>query len=90
MTQSFRFGVEMMAPFDGMSWTDSAKEVEALGYSTLFVPDHFHEGYGPITAMATAVMDAPGIRVSRLIEHATVRGPSPSPSRTMGVLVPRT
>ena len=129
MTQSFRFGVEMMAPFDGMSWTDSAKEVEALGYSTLFVPDHFHEGYGPITAMATAamatttlkvgpmvlacdfrhpavlarelasidvlsqgrlevglgagyqetdydrsgiVMDAPGIRVSRLIEHATV------------------
>ena len=49
----FRFGVEMMRPFDGMSWTDSARRVEDLGFSTLFVPDHFHNGLGPITAMAT-------------------------------------
>ena len=63
MTHPFRFGVEMMAPFAGMSWTDSAKEVEALGYSTLFVPDHFHEGYGPITAMATAAMATTTLKV---------------------------
>ncbi|MDX6654224.1 MAG: hypothetical protein QOH18_934, partial [Solirubrobacterales bacterium] len=50
----FRFGVEMMEPFAGMSWAESARELEALGYSTLFAPDHFDEGLGPITAMAAA------------------------------------
>src|ERR1700759_2089918 len=50
----FRFGVEMMEPFEGMTWAESARELEALGYSTLFAPDHFDEGLGPIAAMAAA------------------------------------
>jgi alkanesulfonate monooxygenase SsuD/methylene tetrahydromethanopterin reductase-like flavin-dependent oxidoreductase (luciferase family) len=50
----FRFGVEMMEPFAGMSWAESARELEALGYSTLFAPDHFDEGLGPIAAMTAA------------------------------------
>ena len=45
----FRFGVDLQQPFDGRSWLDTVREVEALGYSTLFVPDHFDEGIGPIT-----------------------------------------
>ncbi len=50
----------MMTPFSGSSWADCARELETLGYSTLFVPDHFNEGYGPITAMATAARSKPG------------------------------
>ena len=50
----FRFGVDLQQPFDGRSWLDTVREVEGLGYSTLFVPDHFDEGLGPITALATA------------------------------------
>lgn len=76
MTHPFRFGVEMMAPFDGMSWTDSASEVEALGYSTLFVPDHFHEGYGPITAMATAAMATTTLKVGPMVLACDFRHPA--------------
>jgi len=76
VTHPFRFGVEMMAPFDGMSWADSAKEVEALGYSTLFVPDHFHEGYGPITAMATAAMATTTLKVGPMVLACDFRHPA--------------
>ncbi len=76
MTHGFRFGVEMMAPFDGLSWVDSAKEVETLGYSTLFVPDHFHEGYGPITAMATAAMATTTLKVGPMVLACDFRHPA--------------
>lgn len=125
----FRFAADLHAPLPGLSWVESAREVEQLGYSTVFFPDHFDEGPGPIAAMATVAavterlnvgvlvfdcdfrhpavlarelatidamsggrlevglgagwkaldyqrsgitMDRPGVRVSRLIEHATV------------------
>ena len=72
----FRFGVEMMAPFDGMSWPDSARRLEDLGYSTLFVPDHFHEGFGPITAMATAAMATTTLRVAPMVFACDFRHPA--------------
>ncbi len=72
----FRFGVEMMAPFAGSSWADSARELEALGYSTLFVPDHFDEGYGPITAMATAAVATTSLRVASAVFAADFRHPA--------------
>ena len=49
--KKFRFGVDLHAPLPGSSWYDSARELEALGYSTAFVPDHFDEGFGPIAAI---------------------------------------
>jgi len=76
VTNPFRFGVELMAPFDGMSWADSAKEIEALGYSTLFVPDHFHEGYGPITAMATAATATTTLKVGPMVLACDFRHPA--------------
>ncbi|MFT3855722.1 MAG: TIGR03621 family F420-dependent LLM class oxidoreductase [Ilumatobacteraceae bacterium] len=72
----FRFGVELMAPFDGLSWVDSARELESLGYSTLFVPDHFHEGYGPITAMATAAMATTTLKVAPMVLACDFRHPA--------------
>jgi len=71
-----RFGVEMMAPFAGSSWADSARELEALGYSTLFVPDHFDEGYGPITAMATAAVATTSLHVASAVFAADFRHPA--------------
>ena len=47
-----RFAVDLQQPFPGRDWLDTAREVEQLGYSTIFVPDHFDEGPGPIAAMA--------------------------------------
>ncbi|HKZ12505.1 MAG TPA: TIGR03621 family F420-dependent LLM class oxidoreductase [Solirubrobacterales bacterium] len=72
----FRFGVEMMEPFDGMSWAESARELEALGYSTLFAPDHFDEGLGPLTAMAAAAAATTKLRVATAVFAADFRHPA--------------
>jgi probable F420-dependent oxidoreductase len=72
----FRFGVEMMEPFEGMTWAESARELEALGYSTLFAPDHFDEGLGPIAAMAAAAVATTELTVATAVFAADFRHPA--------------
>ena len=72
----FRFGVEMKQPFDGMSWADSAREVEAMGYDTLFVPDHLHSPMGPLTAMAFALAATSRLVVAPLVLACDLRNPA--------------
>lgn len=74
--RTFRFGVEMPRPFDGMSWADSARRLEDLGYSTLLVPDHFHSGFGPIAAMATAAAATTTLRVAPMVLACDFRHPA--------------
>jgi len=78
MTQlrEFRFGVEMMGPFQGSTWAESARELESLGYSTMFAPDHIDEGYGPITAMATAAASTTTLIVATAVFAADFRHPA--------------
>src|SRR6201992_4004342 len=71
-----RFGVEMMEPFEGMTWAESARELEALGYSTLFAPDHFDEGLGPIAAMAAAAVATTELTVATAVFAADFRHPA--------------
>ncbi len=66
----------MKGPFEESTWADSARELEDSGYSTLFVPDHFHSGYGPITAMATALAATTTLRVAPLVMAADFRHPA--------------
>jgi probable F420-dependent oxidoreductase len=72
----FRFGVEMMEPFAGQAWAESARELEALGYSTLFAPDHLDEGLGPITAMAAAAAATTELTVATAVFAADFRHPA--------------
>src|SRR4051794_31973295 len=72
----FRFGVEMMEPFEGMTWADSARELEALGYSALHAPDHFDEGLGPISAMASAAAVTENLVVGTAVLAADFRHPA--------------
>lgn len=72
----FRFAVDLQHPFEGSSWADSAREAEALGYSTLFVPDHFDEGLGPIAAIATAATVTTTLRVGTLVLDCDFRHPA--------------
>jgi len=72
----FRFAVELHAPLDGRTWTDTARELEELGYSTLFVPDHFDEGLGPIAAMASAAAVTSTLRVGALVLDCDFRHPA--------------
>src|SRR5258706_7531582 len=75
-THRFRFGVELHGPLGGRTWADTVRELEALGYSTLFVPDHFDEGLGPIAAMATAAVLTTTLKVGSLVFDCDYRHPA--------------
>ena len=72
----FRFAAELHRPFDDRSWADSVRELEALGYSTMFVPDHFSEGFGPIAAMASAAAATTTLNVGSLVLDCDFRHPA--------------
>lgn len=72
----FRFAADMQGPLDGSTWADSAREVEALGYSTLFVPDHFDEGLGPLVGMAMAAAVTTILNVGSLVLDCDFRHPA--------------
>lgn len=71
----FRFGAEVKGPLAGMTWAETVRRIEELGYSTLFVPDHFQEQYGPIAAMASAVAYSDTLNVGSLVFDNDYRHP---------------
>jgi probable F420-dependent oxidoreductase len=72
----FRFGADLQAALPDRSFADSARELEDLGFSTVFVPDHFDEGLGPITAMATAAAATTTLNVGTLVLDCDFRHPA--------------
>jgi probable F420-dependent oxidoreductase len=72
----FRFGVELHGPLEGRTWADTVRELESLGYSTLFVPDHFDEGLGPIAAMTAAAVLTTSLNVGALVFDTDYRHPA--------------
>ena len=72
-----RFAVDLQQPFPGRDWLDTARESEDLGYSTIFVPDHFDEGPGPIAAMASFAAVTTSINVGALVLDCDYRHPVP-------------
>ena len=53
----FRFGVQLNGEPTGRDWADTARRVEALGYSVATMPDHFTGQLAPMPALQ-AVLDA--------------------------------
>lgn len=72
----FRFATEIHTSFPGMDWLDTAREVEQLGYSTVFVPDHFDEGPGPIAALAAFAAVTTTLNVGVLVLDCDFRHPA--------------
>ncbi len=71
----FRFGVQLDRPFDGMSWADSARRIEDLGYTSLFLPDHFGEQLAPLVAMTAAAAATERLVVGSLVFDNDYRHP---------------
>ena len=46
-TRPFRFAVQAHHASSANQWRDFCREVEAMGYSALYVPDHFSDLPGP-------------------------------------------
>ncbi|HVF75665.1 MAG TPA: TIGR03621 family F420-dependent LLM class oxidoreductase [Acidimicrobiales bacterium] len=75
MTKPFRFAVQTAFAPDGKSWRERARQVEALGYSTLYIPDHFGEQFGPLVALTAAAEATERLNVGALVLDNDYRHP---------------
>jgi probable F420-dependent oxidoreductase len=72
---SFRFGVQLSKAQSGAEWRENARKIEGLGYSTLFIPDHFEDQYGPLVALTVAAEATSTLRVGSLVFGNDYRHP---------------
>ena len=63
----FRFGVQLSSAASPREWAELAREAEGLGYSTLFVPDHFGDQLAPGPALTAAADATSELRVGTLV-----------------------
>lgn len=75
MTKPFRFAVQTSVAANGKAWRDKARKVEELGYSTLYIPDHFGEQWGPIVGMTIAAEATTTLNVGALVFDNDYRHP---------------
>src|SRR5262245_18726989 len=66
--RTFRFGVQTHGDIDAASWRAQARKMEDLGYSTLFMPDHFSDTrFAPMVAISVAAEATTTLRVGMLV-----------------------
>ena len=63
----FRFGATGSQAASATEWRHLAQRAEALGYSTLFLPDHFNDQLAPLPALAIAAEATQRLRVGTLV-----------------------
>ncbi len=71
----FRFAVQLSKADSGASWRNLARKIEGLGYSTLFIPDHFEDQFGPLVALTVAAEATTTLRVGSLVFDNDYRHP---------------
>jgi len=71
----FRFGLQMSKAESGAAWRATARKIEDLGYSTLFIPDHFEDQFGPLVALTVAAEATSTLRVGSLVFGNDYRHP---------------
>src|SRR5580693_9451980 len=72
---SFRFGVQLSKADSGASWRQTARKIEDLGYSTLFIPDRSEDQFGPLVALTAAAEATSTLRVGSLVFGNDYRHP---------------
>jgi probable F420-dependent oxidoreductase len=63
----FRFGIQLHTAPDAKSWADVARKAEDLGFSTLFLPDHFGDQLAPVPALMAAADATTTLKVGALV-----------------------
>ena len=71
----FRFGVEEHRASSGTEWRERARLFESLGYSTLYLPDHFGDQLGPIAGLMAAADATTKLRIGSLVFDNDYRHP---------------
>jgi len=68
VTKPFRFAVHLADAVSDDDWREKARRAEALGYSTLYMPDHFVDTrLAPLPAVAMAAAATETLRVGTLV-----------------------
>lgn len=75
MTRPFRFAVQTSTAASGKEWRDRARKIEDLGYSTVYMPDHFGEQWGPIVGLTIAAEATTTLNVGALVFDNDYRHP---------------
>ncbi len=65
--RTFRVGVQLHNAATSAEWTELARKSEDLGYSTLFMPDHFGDQLAPMPALTAAAMATTHLRIGALV-----------------------
>ena len=71
----FRFGVQSSTALGAASWRGHARKLEELGYSTLFMPDHFDDQWSPLVALTVAAEATSRLKVGSLVFDNDYRHP---------------
>lgn len=66
MPHKFRFAVQLASAGNRAQWVDACKAAEDLGYSTVFMPDHFGDQLAPLPALMT-VAETTSLRIGTLV-----------------------
>jgi probable F420-dependent oxidoreductase len=64
---TFRFGVQASTAASGADWTALARKAEDMGFSSLFLPDHFGDQLAPHPAMLAAADATTDLKVGALV-----------------------
>jgi probable F420-dependent oxidoreductase len=73
--KAFRFGVVAAQARSGEEWLQKAQRIEALGYSTLVVPDGLRYTLAPLSALASAAAATRTLRVGTYVIDNDYRNP---------------
>ena len=71
----FQFGVNVVRAASRAEWTDKARKVEDLGFTSLTVPDHLAEIFAPMPALVSAAEATTRIRVGTTVLNNDFRHP---------------
>lgn len=74
MTHPFRFGVQL-STLPSADWRDRVRQIEALGYASVFWPDHFGVQWEPVAALAAAAAVTERLHVGSLVYDVDYRHP---------------
>src|SRR5262249_59846152 len=70
----FRFGIQL-TNLPPREWRANLQHIEALGYSSVFWPDHFHTQWEPVTALAAAAAVTTRLAIGSLVYDVDYRHP---------------
>jgi probable F420-dependent oxidoreductase len=72
----FRFGVSLRTARSRAEWREKARRAEALGFSTVLVPDHLTDLPAPFPALVAAAEATSTVRVGTFVLNNDLRHPA--------------